>query len=350
MYNLAIIGYGGMGEWHSIYLKAYYTHLITISGVVDIRKERTDKAQENGLSVYSTFDDALADPAVDMVLLALPNDLHKPYAIRAMRAGKHVICEKPATLNAAEFEELMEVSKETGKVLTVHQNRRWDKDFLMVKNVYENKQIGNVYMLESRVQGSRQVLNGWRGAKINGGGMVYDWGVHLIDQYLHMIDSPVTEVYAQLFGIYTDEVDDNFKAMLRFENGVSALVEVSMNCFILHPRWHVSGEVGTMVIDDWYCNGKMMRLSDKGELQWDEKIVYTAAGPTRSMAPRPIETMDELPLPEVDASLNFYKELCEHLDGKGELPVKPESVLRVLKVMDAIFECGETGKSVKCKI
>ena len=339
-----------MGEWHSVYLKDWLKDMIAVAGVVDIRKERTDRAIENGLKVYPSFESVLDDPEVEIVLLALPNDLHKPYAIKAMRGGKNVIIEKPATLNAADFEDLMQVQKETGKVLTVHQNRRWDRDFLMVKEIYNNKQIGNVYMLESRVQGSRQVLNGWRGAKINGGGMVYDWGVHLIDQYLNMIDSPVTEVYAQLFGIYTDEVDDNFKAMLRFENGVSALVEVSMNCFILHPRWHVCGEVGTMVIDDWSCNGRIMRLSDKEELKWDEKIVYTAAGPTRSMAPRPIETMEELPLPQVNDQLRFYIELCEHLDGKCELPVKPESVLRVLKVMDAIFESDKNGQSVKCNI
>jgi len=339
-----------MGEWHSVYLKDWLKDMIAVTGVVDIRKERTDRAIENGLKVYPSFESVLDDPEVELVLLALPNDLHKPYAIKAMRGGKNVIIEKPATLNAADFEDLMQVQKETGKVLTVHQNRRWDRDFLMVKEIYNNKQIGNVYMLESRVQGSRQVLNGWRGAKINGGGMVYDWGVHLIDQYLNMIDSPVTEVYAQLFGIYTDEVDDNFKAMLRFENGVSALVEVSMNCFILHPRWHVCGEVGTMVIDDWSCNGRIMRLSDKEELKWDEKIVYTAAGPTRSMAPRPIETMEELPLPQVNDQLRFYIELCEHLDGKCELPVKPESVLRVLKVMDAIFESDKNGQSVKCNI
>ncbi|MBR3750507.1 MAG: Gfo/Idh/MocA family oxidoreductase [Clostridia bacterium] len=350
MHKLAIIGYGGMGEWHSVYLKDWLKDMIAVAGVVDIRKERTDRAIENGLKVYPSFESVLDDPEVEIVLLALPNDLHKPYAIKAMRGGKNVIIEKPATLNAADFEDLMQVQKETGKVLTVHQNRRWDRDFLMVKEIYNNKQIGNVYMLESRVQGSRQVLNGWRGAKINGGGMVYDWGVHLIDQYLNMIDSPVTEVYAQLFGIYTDEVDDNFKAMLRFENGVSALVEVSMNCFILHPRWHVCGEVGTMVIDDWSCNGRIMRLSDKEELKWDEKIVYTAAGPTRSMAPRPIETMEELPLPQVNDQLRFYIELCEHLDGKCELPVKPESVLRVLKVMDAIFESDKNGQSVKCNI
>lgn len=254
---------------------------------------------------------------MDIVLLAIPNNLHRPYAERAMRAGKNVICEKPATLSAQEFRELMAISKETGKTLTVHQNRRWDRDYRMVKEVYDQKPIGDIYMLESRVQGSRQVLNGWRGAKENGGGMVYDWGVHLIDQYLDMIDSPVTQVYAQLFSLYTDEVDDNFKAMLRFENGVSALIEVSMNCFILHPRWHVSGKVGTMVINDWDCNGKMVRLADDGEMEWDEKIVYTSAGPTRSMAPRPVETTRELPLPEVQCDhLDFYRGLCAHLDGK----------------------------------
>lgn len=351
MYNICVVGYGGMGGWHVHYVRNCLQDVLTLSGIVDIRPERMEEARKNGIHVYETFETMLQDPSVDIVLLAIPNDLHRPYAERVMRAGKHVICEKPATLNAREFRELMDISKETGKMLTVHQNRRWDRDFLMVKDIYDKKPIGSIYMLESRVQGSRQVLNGWRGARVNGGGMVYDWGVHLIDQYLYMIDSPVTEVYAQLFGIYTQEVDDNFKAMLRFANGVSALIEVSMNCFILHPRWHVSGEVGTCVINDWDCNGKMVRLSDKEELKWDEKIVYTAAGPTRSMAPRPVETMEELPLPQIQSSnLDFYRETCAYLDGKGELPVKPESVLRVLEVMDAIFECGQTGQSIKCNI
>lgn len=351
MHKISIIGFGGMGEWHAVTIQKDLSDILTVAGVVDIRAERTDAAKQSGFPVYASFDAALADQQVDIVLLALPNDLHKPYAIRAMHAGKHVICEKPATLNAAEFEELMAVSKETGQVLTVHQNRRWDRDFLMAKDIYEKQPIGKVYMLESRVQGSRQVLNGWRGAKVNGGGMVYDWGVHLIDQYLFMIDSPVTEVYAQLFGIYTDEVDDNFKALLRFENGVSALIEVSMNCFILHPRWHVSGEAGTCVINDWDCNGKMVRLSDDEELKWDEKIVYTSAGPTRSMAPRPVETMMELEFPNIVVDrLDYYRGFCAHLDGKGELPVKPESVLRVLKVMDAMFQSNEKGQSIKCFI
>lgn len=222
---------------------------------------------------------------MDIVLLAIPNNLHRPYAERAMRAGKNVICEKPATLSAQEFRELMAISKETGKTLTVHQNRRWDRDYRMVKEVYDQKPIGDIYMLESRVQGSRQVLNGWRGAKENGGGMVYDWGVHLIDQYLDMIDSPVTQVYAQLFSLYTDEVDDNFKAMLRFENGVSALIEVSMNCFILHPRWHVSGKVGTMVINDWDCNGKWCVLPIT--VKWSGMRRLSTPPPARQEAWRP---------------------------------------------------------------
>ena len=351
MHNICVVGYGGMGGWHVFYITHDLTDILHLSGIVDIRPEREEEARKNGIHVYDSFEQMLEDPSVDIVLLAIPNNLHRPYAERAMRAGKNVICEKPATLSAQEFRELMAISKETGKTLTVHQNRRWDRDYRMVKEVYDQKPIGDIYMLESHVQGSRQVLNGWRGAKENGGGMVYDWGVHLIDQYLDMIDSPVTQVYAQLFSLYTDEVDDNFKAMLRFENGVSALVEVSMNCFILHPRWHVSGKVGTMVINDWDCNGKMVRLADDGEMEWDEKIVYTSAGPTRSMAPRPVETTRELPLPEVQCDhLDFYRGLCAHLDGKAELPVKPESVLRVLEVMDAVFESGKTGECIKCHI
>lgn len=350
MKKLAVIGYGGMGGWHCASIKAQIPEL-TVKGVFDIRTERVEAAKQDGYYVYDSVDAILADPEIDMVTIATPNDSHKPIAIAAMRAGKHVITEKPATMCAADYEEMMAVAKECGVLLTTHQNRRWDTDFNMVKRIYEERPIGDVYMLESRVQGSRQVLHGWRGAKINGGGMVYDWGVHLLDQLMWMIKSPVISVNADLFYIFTDEVDDNFKATLRFENGISALVEVSMNCFILHPRWHVSANEGTAVINDWECNGKMVVLNEDSEMAWEEKIVYTAAGPTRSMAPRPVETTKEIPLPKVDMHWSdYYRNVIAAIDGKEELIVKPEQILRVLKVLDAIFESGRTHKSVSCRI
>lgn len=348
--GLVIVGYGGMGSWHGAKITEKVPEL-KIKGVYDIREERCEAARKDGFRAYSSFDEVLADPEVDILIISTPNNFHKPLAVRAMLAGKNVILEKPATMGAQDFVELMELSEKTGRLLTVHQNRRWDADYNIVKKIYREKTLGDVYMLENRVQGSRQVLNGWRGAKENGGGMVYDWGVHLIDQYLDMIDSPVTEVYANLFSLYTDEVDDNFKAIIRFENKVSALVEVSMNCFILHPRWHVSAENGTAVINDWSLNGKMVSLSDDSELVWDERIVYTAAGPTRSMAPRPPETTVELPLPHVECdSADFYRNVYRAMNGLEELIVKPEQTLRVLKVMDAVFESDRLGQSIKCSI
>lgn len=350
MHKLAVIGYGGMGSWHCASIQRELPEF-QVKGVYDLRPERMAEAEKAGYYPYASVQEIFQDPEIELVTIATPNDSHKEYALAAMKAGKHVVLEKPAAMCAADYQEIMTASQSAGVLLTTHQNRRWDTDFNIVKRIYDEKPIGDVYMLETRVQGSRQVLHGWRGSAVNGGGMVYDWGVHLIDQLLWMVSSPVVSVYANLFHIFTEEVDDNFKAILRFENGLSALIEVSMNCFILHPRWHVSGNEGTAIVRDWECNGNMTALNSESEMAWEEKIVYTAAGPTRSMAPRPIETTKELELPKVDMHWSdFYKNVFASIEGKETLLVKPEETLRVLQVMDAIFQSEKTGQSVKCRI
>ena len=138
-----------------------------------------------------------------MVTIAVPNNFHKELAIQCLRAGKNVVCEKPVTMNAAELEEIMAVSKETGKLFSVHQNRRWDKDYRIIKKIIEDGTLGAPYFIESRVQGSRGAMYGWRGYKVNGGGMVLDWGVHLLDQMMDMIDSPVVSVDAHLQTVFS---------------------------------------------------------------------------------------------------------------------------------------------------
>ena len=95
----------------------------------------------------------LSDPDIDVVLIATPNDCHKPIAIRAMHAGKNVISEKPVTLSSSDLQEMVNVAKETGKFLTVHQNRRWDDDFLIIRKLVEEQKLGHVFRIESRVNG-----------------------------------------------------------------------------------------------------------------------------------------------------------------------------------------------------
>lgn len=346
----AILGFGGMGSWHARNILEKIPEL-EIAGAYDIRPEALAKAREMGLHTYESMDALLADPSVDLVTIATPNNFHKDMAIAALRAGKNVVCEKPVTLNAKELEEIIAVRDETGKLFSVHQNRRWDKDYLIVKAAKTQGILQHVYFVESKVQGSRQALYGWRGHKLNGGGMLLDWGVHLLDQMMQLFDEPLVEVNAHLMSIFMSEVDDNLKLFLRFQSGSSALIEVSTNCLINSPRWHVQAKGGTLQIDDWDCGGKMVRLKTDAAMKWDDDIVYTAAGPTRTMAPRPEFMMEELPLPQVQADwADYYRNVLGALDGQVELTVTPEQALRVMRAIDLLFKANDEGQSQKCNI
>ena len=350
-HKLAVIGYGGMGSWHCQNVSEKIPQ-ICVYGAWDIRPEALDKAREKGLYTYSSLDELLEDREVELVTIAVPNNFHKELAIACLRAGKNVVCEKPVTMNAGDLEEIMAVAQETGKLFSVHQNRRWDKDYRIVRKIIEDGKLGTPYFIESRVQGSRGAMYGWRGYKVNGGGMVLDWGVHLLDQMMDMIHSPVVSVDAHLQTVFSEEVDDNIKLFLRFENGVSALLEMSTNCFVNLPRWHVSCTGGTAVVEDWSCKGKTVQLrEDAGQMAWDDDIVYTEAGPTRTMAPRPSFTMKELPLPEVTTDWSdYYKNIVGVLEGREELLVKPEQALRVMKVIDLAFASNEQRQGLPCRI
>ena len=347
-HRLAVIGFGGMGSWHARNIQEHIPEL-EVYGAYDIRPEAMQRAREAGLHVYASLDELLTDPTVDLVTIAVPNNFHKDLSIAALRAGKNVVCEKPVTLNAAELEEIIAVQKETGKLFSIHQNRRWDKDFRTVKNAYDQGLLGDICLLESKVQGSRRAMHGWRGYKLNGGGMLLDWGVHLIDQMLQLIPGKLLKVDAHLLSVFTPEVDDNIKLFLYFEGGVSAVLEMSTNCLINAPRWHVQGSEGTLQIDTWSGEGILRRLKSNAEMEWADDIVYTAAGPTRTMAPRPAFTMEEIPLTPAQTSwTDYYRNILDVLDGRAELIVKPEEALRVMRVIDLLFKSQEEGCGQSC--
>lgn len=346
--NAGIIGFGGMGNHH--FNNIAQIEEMNVTAVYDINPDKVKLAEEKGVKGYYSLDGILSDKSLEVIIIATPNNFHKELSIAALRAGKNVICEKPVMMNAKELEEVIAVSKECGKVFAAHQNRRWDKDFRIMAKVMDDNMIGEPFYIESRVQGAKGVPGDWRCVKEAGGGMLFDWGVHLIDQIMWYVKSPVTEVYTHMLSVKFEDVDDNFKLLLRFENGLSALVEVDTYTFINLPRWHVSGTDGTMQIDNWQCDGKVVRAKTL-EINWEEGIVYTAAGPTKTMAPRPKESVEEFPLPQVitDAK-DYYRNFVAAVDGKEEIIVKPEESLRVMQVIDAAFESHDKGIAVKCRI
>ena len=138
--NVVVIGYGGMGGWHTRYLKE--SDAANLLGIYDIKPERCALAEENGIHAYDSWEQVLQDERVDFVTLAVPNELHKPLAIEAMKAGKHVISEKPVTLSSSDLQEIFDASAKYGRLFTTHQNRRWDCDYLMMKQAYASGELG----------------------------------------------------------------------------------------------------------------------------------------------------------------------------------------------------------------
>ncbi len=342
--GIAVIGYGGMGSWHCN--KINEIDCLELKGIYDISEERKNVADEKGFHVYESLEALLADPEVTIVTVALPNHLHKPVCIQAMKAGKHVVCEKPVALSHKELEEMIEVSKENGVLFTVHQNRRWDEDYLTMKKIYDEGTLGKVFRIESRVHGSRGIPGDWRNQKECGGGMILDWGVHLLDQIMQMINKKVISIYCEVSYVTNENCDDGFTVTIKFEDDLTVVVEVGTSNFINLPRWYMLGENGSAIINDWNLNGKIVMVSD-----WEKRDavpVVTAAGLTKTMAPRTEETIKEYPLPVVQSDIkDYYQNIVRAICGEEEQKIKHPEMMRVMKLMEALFESAGKGIVIK---
>ncbi|MEE0980924.1 MAG: Gfo/Idh/MocA family oxidoreductase, partial [Acutalibacteraceae bacterium] len=114
----AVIGYGGMGKWHTEKMIRDMGERMELVGIYDIREERCQLARENGIHVFSSREELLANERIDFIVVATPNDLHREIAIQAMEAGKSVMSEKPVTLSSEMLEEMIAASERTGKLFT----------------------------------------------------------------------------------------------------------------------------------------------------------------------------------------------------------------------------------------
>lgn len=348
MHVIGIIGYGDMGRWHAENIRDRISGL-SIGGVYDIKPERCAKAVSDGLKVYGTLEELLSDERVDLVLVATPNNFHKQHSIAAMLANKNVVCEKPVCLNLHELQDILAVANATKKLFTVHQNRRWDIDFAVVKRSLQDGIVGDAYFIDSRLYGSKGLPGDWRSVPEAGGGMLFDWGVHLIDQMLCLDSSKVVSVYCQMLDVKFTKVDDCDRIILEFESGMRAHIVVDSWCYISDPRWHISGHDGTLVVSDWFSgSGKIIKANIK-EINWEEGVIFTSAGRTRTMAPRPKESLEELaPIALAEPRWEeFYENIMAVIEGKAQPIVTHNDQIRLMQVMDACRKSGTDNCVVK---
>lgn len=346
--KIGIIGHGFMGHEHESMLMELDEYDIVAIADKDIKQLEDVK---EGIIRYNTADELLNNPEIDVVIIAVNNNQHLDIVKKAAKAGKNIICEKPAAMTVKEFDEMMKVVEENHVKFTVHHQRRLDSDFRTMKAVFDSKIIGDIYTIKSQLYGFNGNMHDWHIYKSEGGGMLYDWGVHLIDQILWMIDAKITSVFATMKNVINLEVDDFFNIQLRFDNGITTEIELGTyylkdteNWFERH--WFMGGNKGTAYEDGFKPVGKIVRTTELLHNVAGTRTM-TAAGPTRSFGnPRDGLIVTE-ELPEVytehkDYFDNYYKAYY----GLEEFMVKPEEVRRVLALMEAVRESARIGKSV----
>lgn len=342
--GLAIVGFGGMGSQHAKMIGPVED--FCLKGIFDPNEARQNYAESLAIHVYAELDDLLSDSDVDVVLIATPNHLHHDLAVRSLRAGKHVICEKPAMLNSAELEDVINVAAACSRVFVVHQNRRWDEDFRSVKRVFDEGSLGKIFSIESRVMGSQGIPGDWRTKKECGGGMLLDWGIHLTDQMLWMVPGKVTRIYCRLGYTLGSECDDSVKLFLTFDSGIEALIEVGTWNMETLPRWYMAGIGGAMTIRDfWFTESTITRL--KADVLNNTRPVDAGKGITKTMAPRDPDTLEKGTAPHEHFDVrDFYRNVAAAIRGEAELIVGPQQSLRVMRVMDAARRSAETDSVI----
>lgn len=349
MINIGIIGFGYMGHFH--WNKARSFPQARVTCVFDTSEEKRAEAVEEGLTAYDRLEPFLAEN-LDLVIIATPNQWHAPYAIAAMKAGKNVLCEKPATLTVAELFSIQKAEQETGRFFTVHQQRRFDPDYRVVRDIIHSGELGRVTTIESRVLGERGVCFGWRADPESGGGMLYDWGVHLIDQILCLWPrEQVTSVYARLISVLTPAVDDYFELALTLSNEVTAHITVGTFALQKLPRWFVFCDRGTLRLDDFTgAVGGAARIRENVS-GFDSVVGQKNLGPSRTMAPLKPEFLEPISLPpQEDLSMAFWNRLISTLEGKEPLFVTSDQVLRQMQVVEAAFRSSAGNEVIKVRI
>jgi predicted dehydrogenase len=246
--NVGIIGYGLSGRiFHSYIIQAIEGFKIKKIYTQNPSKKLQALEEHKDVEVVGDLNEILTDKSIDLVIICTPNTLHAELAKKVMKAGKHVIIEKPFTITSDEAKELFVVAKETENLLSVYHNRRFDSDYKTIKEILSSKVLGRLVEFESHFDRFRPEFKdqAWREEDLPGSGLLYDLGSHLIDQALALLGMP-HEVYGDLMAQRKGYVDDAFEVILYYPD---LKVTLKAGCLVKEPlpRFILQGTQGSFI-------------------------------------------------------------------------------------------------------
>jgi predicted dehydrogenase len=248
--NVGILGYApSVGALHGC--GASVTPGLHLHGACDLSPERLDQARTDfpGIATYQTSAALAADSAVDLVIVATAPNTHAKLSIEMMQAGKHVICEKPLALTCAETAAMLAAAEEYKRHLSCHQNRRWDQDYLAIRQALAAGLIGDLFYMETFVGGFSHPCGYWHSHAPVAGGTSYDWGGHYLDWIVSLMPGRVQSVRATSHKRVWHDVtnNDQERLQLRFADGQEAEFMHSDIAAVRKPKWYLLGTEGAII-------------------------------------------------------------------------------------------------------
>jgi predicted dehydrogenase len=303
---------------------------------VDAGRLKTSKADFPGIQTYSTVAAMLRKSDVNLVTIITPHNTHAKLALQCLKAGRHVVCEKPLAITTAECDAMIAAARKSGVVLSTYHNRHWDGCILSaLEHVRGKKRIGEIVRVDARMGGRSQPGDWWRGSRSISGGILYDWGVHLLEYGLQLIDSEVVEVsgfsksgyWAPRTKWKEDTIEDDAGAIIRFRNGVWMQLSISGIDSNKKPgTLEITGTEGSYITDvHGYNSGYELRLRNGQSLTVEEG------------SHRP------------DEWHRFYQNIAGHLTTGAKLVITPEWSRRPIHIIDLAVRSAREGRALPAK-
>jgi len=342
--NTAIVGFGLSGKvFHAPFVETnpgFNLHTIVSSG---------NEAQERypNTRVVSDFKTVIDDPAIELIVICTPHYLHVEQAEAALEAGKHVVIEKPVALKSDDFVRLMEKAKKANRFIFPYHNRRWDGDFLTIKEIIHKNLIGQVVSFESRFDRYNPNITRaeWRYTREDGGGNLFDLGTHLIDQAVDLFGKPQSVfclLYQQRKG---SKVNDSFDLKLIYPK-LTASLRASVFVKEIGPRFEVHGTLGSYVKHGLDRQEKSLQngmLPDNKYFGLEPRMTYGTINTT-------VKTLNDeskYRYPSVPGNYwGFYEDVFAVINGEKEPEIKPEDALLNLRIIEAAFKSYEQRRIV----
>ncbi|WP_247231999.1 Gfo/Idh/MocA family oxidoreductase [Telluribacter sp. SYSU D00476] len=329
--QVGLIGFGLSGRY-------FHAPFLSVNPHFRLKKvmERSkNEAQEFDSSIENvrSVEELLADEAIDLVFICTPNDTHFDYAKAALQKGKHVVIEKPFANTEQEARELVELAAQKGLMITAYQNRRWDSDFLTIKQLINEGTIGQVVEFESRYDRYRPVpvTNTWKEQSGEGGGNLYNLGPHLVDQALALFGKPEA-VSAEIKTLREGSLIDDFFAIRLHYPDKSVLLKSSLMVYNNSLRYTLHGTTGSFIKTGLDVQEETLRQNvlpdtttwgEEPEDRWGHLSSEAYTGVHQSLPGN---------------YMPFYDNLYKVIVNKAAPAVKPEEVLLTTRVIDLAWQ------------